>query len=263
MYSWLEPLILGIVQGVTEFLPVSSSGHLELAKYFLGEDRVSEQSVYMSVILHFATALSTIVYFRKEVWSLFNLSKLANRKYIGYIIISMIPAALVGLFFDDLISSLFTNSIILVACMLMLTGCLLWFADKERKGSKTVGIKESIWIGLAQMIALVPGISRSGSTISASILLGVRREEAAKFSFLMVVPLIIGKMLKDILDGTGEAMIANNASQYIIGFIAAFITGLLACGLMVNFVKRAKLKYFTIYCFAIAIFTIIYYYLKS
>ncbi len=263
MYSWLEPLILGIVQGVTEFLPVSSSGHLELAKYFLGEDRLSDQSVYMSVVLHFATAISTIVYFRKEVLSLLDVRLLENRRYIAYILISMIPAAIVGLFFDELIESLFTNSIVLVACMLMITGLLLWFADRERKAFKSVGPKEAIIIGLAQMIALIPGISRSGSTISASIILGVKRENAAKFSFLMVVPLIIGKMLKDLLDGTSEEMLTGNFSQYLVGFVAAFITGLLACGLMVNIVKKAKLKYFTIYCFAIAIFTIIFYYLKG
>lgn len=256
MNEWLSSLVLGIIQGVTEFLPVSSSGHLELAKFFLGDNRLSEQSLYFSIVLHFATALSTIVYFRKEIMKLFNFKEAESRSYNLYIIVSMIPAGFIGLFFDDWIEVFFTRSILLVACMLIVTGILLWLADLPRKSHNKLGVSEAFIIGVAQAVALIPGISRSGATISASLLLGISRSSAAQFSFLMVVPLIIGKLAKDIIDGTGSVMLQTDPTNFIIGFIAAFITGYLCCRFMVGLVKRAKLRSFSYYCFAMAIFTI-------
>lgn len=258
MSAWLEAAILGLIQGLTEFLPVSSSGHLELAKYFFGDDRFQEQSMYMSIVLHFATALSTVLFFRKEVASLFDVRHQHNRKYILIILVSMIPAGLIGLFFDDVITSIFSSSIILIAAMLCVTGVLLWIADKAKADGNPLTLSSGFLIGLAQAFALIPGVSRSGSTIATSVLLGIERESAARFSFLMVVPLILGKLCKDLLDGTAADMVSQNLGYYVIGFIAAFISGLLACGFMVSLVKKAKLRYFTFYCFTIAIFAIIF-----
>lgn len=255
MSEILRSIILGIVQGLTEFLPVSSSGHLELAKFILGDQHMAEESLTMTVTLHAATALSTIVVFWSEIVRLFKgifqFKWNEESQYAVKIIISMIPAAAVGLLFEDQIETLFSKQILLVGCMLLLTGIILFLADRATNTGRVVGYKQAWWVGIAQAIAILPGLSRSGATISTSVLLGIDREKAARFSFLMVVPLILGKMAKDMLDGaTAEAAIGFG--PLLAGFIAAFVTGLFACVWMIKLVKNSKLTYFSIYCFIIA-----------
>ena len=250
----INAIILGIIQGLTEFLPVSSSGHLEIAKAILGEGKVGEESLLMTVVLHFATALSTIIIFRKDLIEIFSgLFQFKNNEAFQFslkIVLSMIPATLVGVFFNDEIEALFGGALTLVGVMLLLTGLLLFMADKAKASEKNVGIKDAILIGISQAIAILPGISRSGATISTSVLLGIDKEKSARFSFLMVVPLIFGKMAKDILSG-GISTTDTNFLPLIIGFIFAFFTGMFACKWMIKLVKNSQLKYFAYYCFAI------------
>ena len=255
----IEAVILGIVQGLTEFLPVSSSGHLEIAKELLSVSE-QEQNLLMTIVLHAATALSTIIIFRKDITTiitgLLQFKWNEEAQFSVKIILSMIPATIVGLFFEDEIESLFGGQIVLVGSMLLLTGLLLFLADKAKKTNKKVSILNSILIGIAQAIAILPGISRSGATICTSVLLGVDREKAARFSFLMVVPLILGKMAKGMLSGD---LITESTTilPLIFGFIAAFITGLVACKWMIRLVKKSQLKYFAYYCFAVGIISIV------
>ncbi|NVK65273.1 MAG: undecaprenyl-diphosphate phosphatase [Flavobacteriales bacterium] len=261
--SFLDAIILGIIQGLTEFLPVSSSGHLEIMKAIQGQELSGESSMMMTVVLHFATALSTIAVFWKEVVriikGLFQFKVNEEFLFSMKIIISMIPAALVGVFFDDFIESFFSGKILLVGLMLIVTGLILFVAERARKTDKSVGFKDAILIGIAQMIAILPGISRSGSTIGTSVILGIDREKAARFSFLMVVPLILGKVAKDVLSPEFSKEMANSEisnSVYAAGFAAAFLVGIIACTWMIKLVKRSKLSYFAYYCFAAGIATI-------
>ena len=263
MNETIQAIILGIVQGLTEFLPVSSSGHLEIAKFIMNTNSVAEQSMMMTVVLHFATALSTLVVFRKEVMEiitgLFQFEKNEHFWFSVKIVISMIPAVIIGLKFEDEIESLFDKKLVLVGAMLVVTGILLFLADRAKNTEKSVGIWQAFVIGISQAIAILPGISRSGATISTSVLLGIDRSRAAKFSFLMVVPLIFGKMAKDILDnvmGEEAAFVAGETVPLICGFVAAFLTGLLACTWMIKLVKASKLYFFSIYCFVVAAFAI-------
>ncbi|MBT3571569.1 undecaprenyl-diphosphate phosphatase [bacterium] len=250
----INAIILGIIQGLTEFLPVSSSGHLEIAKAILGEGKVGEESLLMTVVLHFATALSTIIIFRKDLIEIFSgLFQFKNNEAFQFslkIVLSMIPATLVGVFFNDEIEALFGGALTLVGSMLLITGLLLFLADRAKASEKQVGVKDAILIGISQAIAILPGISRSGATISTSVLLGIDKEKSARFSFLMVVPLIFGKMAKDILSG-GISTTDTNFLPLIIGFIFAFFTGMFACKWMIKLVKNSQLKYFAYYCFAI------------
>ena len=247
----LEAIVLGVIQGLTEFLPVSSSGHLELAKAILGDTSVPEESLTFTVVLHFATALSTLVIFRKEVIEIFKglfQFKWNNEfKFSLKIIISMIPAVIVGLLFEKQLESFFGGKILLVGCMLLLTALLLLLADKAKNTKKEVSFWNAVLIGVSQAIAMLPGISRSGATISTSVLLGVDRTRAAKFSFLMVVPLIFGKIGKDVLSGDLNLQ-SSDMTPITAGFIAAFLAGLLACKWMISLVKKSKLSYFSIYC---------------
>ncbi len=250
----INAIILGIIQGLTEFLPVSSSGHLEIAKAILGENKVGEESLLMTVVLHFATALSTIIIFRKDILEILSgLLQFKNNDSFWFslkIVLSMIPAALVGLFFNDEIEALFGGALTLVGSMLLVTGLLLFLADKAKASAKKVGIKHAILIGISQAIAILPGISRSGATISTAVLLGIDKEKAARFSFLMVVPLIFGKMAKDILSGDIQYE-TTTFIPLVIGFIFAFLTGMFACKWMIKLVKSSQLNYFAYYCFAI------------
>lgn len=259
--SILEAIILGIIQGLTEFLPVSSSGHLELAKVILGDNSLPEESMLMTVVLHGATALSTIVVFRKDIADIFKgLFKFKNNdefKFSLNIVLSMIPAAAVGVLLDEEIETFFGGKVLLVGTMLLVTAVLLIFADRAKNTNKKVGIKEAIIIGVSQAIAILPGISRSGATISTSVLLGIDREKAARFSFLMVVPLILGKMAKDILDGAFDGF-DGSMLNFGVGFIAAFFTGIIACTWMIKLVKKSKLKYFAYYCLVIGVVAIVY-----
>lgn len=257
----LQAIILGIIQGLTEFLPVSSSGHLELAKFFLGYDNVGEESMMMTVVLHFATALSTVVILRKDVAKifkgLFQFKWNEETMYSLKIVLSMIPAVFVGLVFEEQIEAMFDGQIILVGICLIVTGLLLFLADRATATNKGVSYTNALLVGIAQAIAILPGISRSGATISTSVLLGIDREQAARFSFLMVVPLIFGKIAKDVLDGALAE--TANVMPLAIGFIAAFLTGMFACQWMIKLVKSSKLVYFSIYCFIVAVLAIIFY----
>ncbi len=259
MEAW-ESIVLGVIQGLTEFLPVSSSGHLEIGKAILGDTSVPEESLLFTVVLHFATALSTIVVFRKDIWEI--LSGLLQFKWNEEtqfslkIIISMIPAVLVGLFFEEQLESMFGGSIALVGAMLIVTAILLWFADRAKHTGKPVTFKNAFVIGIAQAIAMLPGISRSGATISTSVLLGNDKSKAARFSFLMVVPLIFGKIAKDILGGELTTEATNFASLGL-GFAAAFISGLFACTWMIALVRKSKLSWFAIYCLVVGVIAII------
>jgi len=260
MEELLSAILLGIIQGLTEFLPVSSSGHLELAKFFLGDDSLAKDSMLMTVVLHGATALSTLVIFRKEVFEIFKgLFQFKHNEELVFslkIILSMIPAVFVGLFFESGIEQLFDKQILLVGMMLIITGLLLFLADRAKQTTKKVSFSDALIVGIAQAIAILPGISRSGATISTSVLLGIDREKATRFSFLMVVPLILGKIAEDTLDGAFSQS-TNNPLPLIFGFFAAFLTGLLACSWMIKLVKKSKLTYFSIYCFIVAAIAIV------
>lgn len=262
--DFLEAILLGIVQGLTEFLPVSSSGHLEIVKYILNDESIQEQSLLFTVLLHFGTAISTILVFRKDVIDIIKGLFSKHKESIDFslkIILSMIPAVIVGVLFDDIIEAFFNSKILLVACMLLVTGVLLLIADRAKTTEKQVSWKDAFIIGIAQMIAILPGISRSGATISTSVLLGVDRYRAARFSFLMVVPLIFGKIAKDLLSGEFNVN-SDVGTELGLGFVAALITGYFACTWMINLVKRSKLKYFAYYCFLVGITVVIYLVLK-
>ncbi len=255
----INAIILGIIQGLTEFLPVSSSGHLELGKVILGENSVPKESLLFTVVVHFATALSTIVVFRKDILELlkgiFQFKWNEESKFAAKVIISMIPAALIGILYEDQLEALFKGNILLVGCMLIITAILLYFADKAKNTNKKVSYTNAIVIGIAQAVAMLPGISRSGATISTSVLLGNDKTKAARFSFIMVVPLIFGKIGKVILGGE----LTFESAQMIplsAGFLAAFIAGLFACTWMINLVKKSKLTYFAIYCLVIGLIAI-------
>lgn len=247
----MDAIILGIIQGLTEFLPVSSSGHLELGKAILGDDSVPQESLLFTVVLHFATALSTLVVFRKDVWEiirgLFQFKRNEETLFSLKILVSMVPAVLVGLFFEEQLEAFFGGNIRFVGFMLLITAVLLYFADKAKDTHKKVSFPNALIIGLSQAVAMLPGISRSGATISTSVLLGVDKSKAARFSFLMVVPLIFGKMAKDILGGELSLQGENNLAMAA-GFMAAFVSGLIACTWMIRLVRQSKLTYFALYC---------------
>lgn len=261
--EWIEALILGIIQGLTEFLPVSSSGHLEIAKVLFGDNALPKESLTFTVVLHFATALSTMVVFRKEVIEiikgLFQFQWNDETKFSLKIIISMIPAVIIGLLFEEQLEAFFNGNLLMVGFMLLITALLLLLADKAKNTEKNVSYKNAFIVGISQAIAMLPGISRSGATISTSVLLGVDREKAARFSFLMVVPLIFGKVAKDLMGGEINFQSANFGSMGL-GFIAAFISGLIACSWMISLVKQSKLHYFAIYCFVVGLIAIAYSY---
>lgn len=255
----IDAIIIGIIQGLTEFLPVSSSGHIELAKEVLNASVPGENNMLLTIVLHAATALSTIVIFRKElleiVKGLFQFKWNDEFKFSLNIVVSMIPAVIIGLVFEEEIDTFFAGNVLLVGLMLLVTGVLLFLADKSKNTTKSVGLPEAVIIGISQAIAILPGISRSGATIGTSVMLGIDRTKAAKFSFLIVVPLIFGKIAKDLLSGelviNSEESIAMGA-----GFFAAFVTGLIACTWMISLVKKSQLKYFSYYCFAVGIIAI-------
>jgi undecaprenyl-diphosphatase len=260
MSLW-EAFILGIIQGLTEFLPVSSSGHLEIGKAFFGGMGNVEESLRMTVVLHFATALSTLVVFRKDVMDLiigvFKGDKV-QIKFVLLIVLSMIPAVVLFLSLESYFEVFFEGKLLFVGLFLLVTAGLLLMADRAKSSPRDVNTKEAVLIGLAQAIAILPGISRSGSTIATSVILGIDREKAARFSFLMVVPLILGKMAKDMISGDFNGTESDGFWVLLVGFAAAFVTGLFACKWMIGLVKNAKLIYFTIYCGIVGALAIVY-----
>ncbi len=262
--DWLQALILGIVQGLTEFLPVSSSGHIELVKALFGSN--IEEGLTLSLTLHLATALSTVVIFRKDIVEvfkgLFQFTWNEETKFSWYIVLSMIPAVLVGLFFKDTIENLFNANVPLVCAMLVITGVVLYWSDQAKNPTGEVNGLKAFIVGVIQAIAILPGISRSGSTIGSSVLLGVERSKAAKFSFLMVLPVIMGAAAKDFLDIRTEGIGDLSISFLAIAFISAFVVGIFACQWMIAIVKQSKLRYFSYYCWAVALIGFAWYFFK-
>lgn len=261
--SWIEAIILGLVQGLTEFLPVSSSGHLTIAKELFG---IETSNLSFEVVVHAATVCSTIVAFRKEIWSLlcgfFNLQMNPQKEYIFKIIVSMIPIFIVGVFFKDHVEAIFGSGLMVVGCMLLLTACLLtlseWLSKRQQGEGRPVSFKDAIIIGLAQACAVLPGLSRSGTTISTGLMLGVKKSEIAQFSFLMVLVPILGEAFLELVGGelTGAESGISGLSL-LLGFASAFLSGLFACTLMINIVKKAKLWLFAVYCVVVGIACIV------
>jgi undecaprenyl-diphosphatase len=258
----LEAIILGIIQGLTEFLPVSSSGHLEIGSVLL--DVQTTDNLMFSIVVHAATALSTIVVFRKDIAAIiqdvFKFQWNESVDFVLKIIISMIPIGIIGLLFEKQIESFFTGNLLLVGSMLLLTAVLLAFTHlvRDKKGT-AVKYWQAIIIGVAQAIAILPGISRSGATIATALLLGVEKSKAARFSFLMVLVPILGATALKLKDYIEQPVIENQTANLVLfsGFIMAFIAGLLACRLMIEIVKKGKLIYFAIYCAIIGSIAII------
>lgn len=254
--SIIEAIILGILQGLTEFLPVSSSGHIELGKALLGVEGADDAT--FTIIVHGATVLSIIVVFWKTIWELiqglFRFQWDKETQYIAKLALSMLPVGLVGVFFEDQINALFEGRIVMVGCFLILTGVILFLTKLEKKETKEVGFKDALLIGIMQAIAILPGISRSGTTISTALALGISRESATRFSFLMVLAPILGATIlkfKDLMDGSGIASQDIGLLPYIGGFVAAFVSGVIACNWMIALVNKGKILYFSIYCFLI------------
>jgi len=255
----IDAIILGTIQGLTEFLPVSSSGHLELGKAILGDTSVGEESLLFTVVLHFATAISTIIVFRKDIAvifkDLFQFKWNESTQFATKIMLSTLPAAFVGLVFEKELEQLFGGKILFVGAMLLITALLLWLADKSKNTNKPVTFSNAIIIGISQAIAILPGISRSGATIGTSVLLGNDKTKAARFSFLMVLPLILGKIGKEMLSGDLNFQ-SENTSAMGIGFVAALISGYFACKWMIALVKKSKLTYFGIYCLVVGLIAV-------
>ena len=260
--SWLEALILGLLQGLTEYLPVSSSGHLAIGSALFGIE--GEENLTFTIVVHVATVLSTLVILWKEIdWifkGLFKWQMNEETKYVINILISMIPIGIVGVFFKDYVEEVFGSGLLIVGCMLLVTAALLTYSyyAKPRQKEK-ISKRDAFIIGLAQACAVMPGLSRSGSTIATGLILGNKKETLAQFSFLMVMPPILGEAL---LDGMkmmkGEAVAGDiPALSLVVGFLAAFVSGCLACKWMINIVKKGKLIYFAIYCAIAGVITLI------
>lgn len=259
--TWLEALVLGVIQGLTEFLPVSSSGHLQIFSALFGIQ--GEENLTFAVAVHAATVCSTIVVLRKEIWDLlqglFRFTWNEETIYISKIVLSMIPVAIVGVFFKEHVEALFGSGLMVVGVALLLTACLLAFAYYARPRVKTtISFRDAFVIGIAQACAVLPGLSRSGSTIATGILLGNNKEKVAKFSFLMVLVPILGEAFLDLMKGDftqGESGISM--LSLAVGFLAAFISGFLACSWMLNLVKKGKLIWFAVYCLVVGLGIII------
>jgi undecaprenyl-diphosphatase len=253
--SEIEALVLGLIQGLTEYLPVSSSGHLTIGAALFGIN--GEDNLTFTVAVHVATVLSTLVILWKEIaWifkGLFAGKMNDETRYVINILVSMIPVGIVGVFFKDKVEEVFGSGLFIVGCMLLLTATLLAFSyyAKPRQKEK-ISVKDAFIIGLAQAAAVMPGLSRSGSTIATGLLLGNKKERMAQFSFLMVIPPILGEALLDVVKavkGGAEAAVGDiSLSALAVGFLAAFVSGCIACKWMINIVKRGKLIYFAVYC---------------
>jgi len=257
--SFLEAILLGLVQGLTEFLPVSSSGHLTIGKEILN---VVSENLAFEIAVHAATVLSTIVAFRREIFSLitgaFKFRLNSETKYLIKIGISMIPVFIVGIFFKEFVESLFGSGLLIVGISLLITSSLLMLSHIIKPKERELSNRNAFIIGVAQAIAVLPGLSRSGATISTGLILGVKREEIARFSFLMVLIPILGEAFLELVSGDfSSATTGINPLSLLAGFTAAFISGLFACKVMIALVKRAKLTGFALYCLIVGVFIIL------
>lgn len=260
--DWFEALILGLIQGLTEYLPVSSSGHLAIGSALFGVE--GEENLAFTIVVHVATVFSTLVVLWKEIdWifkGLFKFRMNDETRYVINILVSMIPIGIVGVFFKDKVEEIFGSGLLIVGCCLLLTALLLAFSYYYKpKQKENISLKDAFVIGVAQACAVLPGLSRSGSTIATGLLLGDNKAKLAQFSFLMVIPPILGEAL---LDGMkmmkGEAVAGDIPTlSLVVGFLAAFVSGCLACKWMINIVKRGKLIYFAIYCAIAGVLTLI------
>lgn len=260
-----QALVLGLIQGLTEYLPVSSSGHLAIGSYLFGVN--GEDNLTFTIAVHVATVLSTLVILWKEVaWifkGLFKFQMNSETRYAINILVSMIPVGIVGLFFKDKVEEVFGSGLFIVGLMLLLTAALLTFSYFAKPRQKEhISLKDAFIIGLAQAAAVMPGLSRSGSTIATGLLLGDKKEKLAQFSFLMVIPPILGEALLDVVKaarGGAEAAVGDiSLTALAIGFAAAFVAGCLACKWMINIVKKGKLIYFAVYCALVGVVTLIF-----
>ena len=259
--TWIEALILGLIQGLTEFLPVSSSGHLEIGKVLLNVE--VKEDLTFTVLVHFATVLSTITVFFGELKELarglFAFRWNAETKYVSRILLSMVPVLIVGILFKDEVESLFSGNLKLVGVALLVTAALLISTQLVKAGTKKIPFLDALLMGIAQAIAVIPGISRAGATISTGLLLKNDRSEVARFSFLMVLIPIIGAALLDILSlSSSNSEPAISTGSLIIGFLAAYISGYLACSWMIRLVKKGNLYWFAIYCSLVGVIAIIF-----
>ena len=259
--NWFEALILGLVQGLTEYLPVSSSGHLAISATLFGVN--GEDNLAFTVMVHVATVLSTLVILWKEIdWivkGVFKFKMNEETKYFLNILISMIPVGIVGVFFKDTVEEIFGSGLLIVGCMLLVTALLLIFSYYAKPRQKeSISMKDAFIIGLAQACAVMPGLSRSGSTIATGLLLGNNKAKLAQFSFLMVIPPILGEALLDVMKMVKGEDVAGSipALSLAVGFVAAFVSGCVACKWMINIVKKGKLIYFAIYCAIAGLVTI-------
>ena len=252
--SWIEAIVLGLVQGLTEFLPVSSSGHLTIAKELFG---IETGNLSFEVMVHAATVCSTIVAFRREIMDLlrglFNMQMNPQKEYILKIGVSMVPIFIVGMFFKDHVEAIFGSGLLVVGCMLLVTAFLLslseYLSNRQQAEGRPVGFKDAAIIGLAQALAVLPGLSRSGTTISTGLMLGVKKSDVAQFSFLMVLVPILGEAFLELVGGEFSGAASGiPVISMVLGFMSAFLSGLFACTLMVNIVKKAKLWVFAVYC---------------
>ncbi|MDR0348704.1 MAG: undecaprenyl-diphosphate phosphatase [Tannerella sp.] len=262
--NWFEAIILGLVQGLTEFLPVSSSGHLTILGTLFGMS--GEENLTFAIVVHTATVLSTICVLRNEVAvlfkSLFSFQWNDDTRMVCKILLSMIPVGIAGFFFKDYVENLFGSGLLIVGLMLLVTAMLLTFSFYAKPRRKeNISFKDAFIIGIAQMCAVLPGLSRSGSTISTGLLLGNKKEQVAKFSFLMVIIPILGEALLDLVKGGFSPETSGISSAALIcGFATAFLSGAIACRWMIRLVKKGKLIYFAYYCIAVGLFAIVYSY---
>lgn len=252
--SSLEAILLGLLQGLTEFLPVSSSGHLTIAKELFG---IQTENLVFEVALHAATVLSTIIVFRKEIWALlaglFKFKYNSETKYICMILVSLIPVFIVGMFFKESVEALFGSGLLIVGLALVVTSMLLYFSERVNPADdeirKPVTFKSAVFIGLAQAVAVIPGLSRSGTTIATGLMCGVKKSEVTKFSFLMVLIPILGEAFLELVGGEFSLAASGIAPLPLaLGFLSAFVSGLFACKVMIALVRRTKLIWFALYC---------------
>jgi undecaprenyl-diphosphatase len=257
----ISAFLLGLIQGLTEFLPVSSSGHIELGKALFNVDLEAQEGLLFTLVVHAATALSTVVVFRKDIaqilGGLLQFQSNEASRFSFKIILSMIPAVIVGLFLEEYITLLFEGNLMLVGSMLLLTALILFIANRIPAQENNIRYWKALMLGCIQAIAILPGISRSGATISSALLLGIDREKAARFSFLMVLPLIFGSMAKSLLDAEG-VLFTGSYSAPILGFLTAFIFGIIACRWMIALVKKSRLNYFAWYCAIVGSIALLY-----